>query len=56
MKEHEKALRIFVQDIGDFSEAEEYCNQMTFGQPRREKENLLLLLLNILLDANVTLR
>ena len=31
MKEHEKALRIFVHNIGDFAEAEQYCNQITLG-------------------------
>jgi len=54
MKEHEKALRIFVHNIGDFAEAEQYCNQITLDQPRREKETLLLLFLTVLLDTAAT--
>ena len=56
MKEHEKALRIFVHNIGDFAEAEQYCNQITLDQPRREKETLLLLFLTVLLDTAATKR
>ena len=52
MKEHEKALRIFVHNIGDFSEAEEYCNQMTEGKAATEKQKLLLLFLTVLLDLS----
>ena len=54
MKEHEKALRIFVHQIGDFGEAEDYCNHMTDSKPSREKEKLLLLFLTVLLDSKAS--
>ena len=54
MMDHEKALHIFVHNLKDFNGAEMYCNQMTEGKPRREKEQLLLLYLTALLNSSET--
>ena len=55
MREHEKALRILLHQLNDFSSAEEYCNQMSANlsvPSKKEKEKLLLILLTVLLDQD----
>jgi len=55
MREHEKALRILLHQLNDFSSAEDYCNQMSSNlsvPSKKEKEKLLLILLTVLLDQD----
>ena len=56
MMEHEKALRIFVYSLKDIKAAETYCNEMTAvsSSTPRQKEQLLLLYLTVLLDSTLT--
>lgn len=54
LREHEKAIRIFVHKLKDLPAAETYCDQISEGKPRRLREKLLCTLLKVCLDENLS--
>ncbi|XP_076353526.1 transforming growth factor-beta receptor-associated protein 1-like [Tachypleus tridentatus] len=53
LEEHEKALRILVHKLEDYSGAENYCLQLSEGKERKTRHRLFHTLLGVYLDPNL---